>query len=225
MPLGPASQAPRQVLGLAEQRSGYQDFHNCVYRVLSEMEAEAQETGENPSLHWVNEQLDRIWDEEGPAGHFYEPVYRLRAQRVIENWQASGRALTWRLRKKMTLPLADGTQLEVTADALGRDEDGALLIARHRFGRPRKSHKEGVHQDLLALYAVAGREAGEEVRVVLHYLVGDEVVEATPTARVVSNRIEKISGRVEGALAGRYPPSPGLICKSCQYNLICPASS
>lgn len=63
------------------------------------------------------------------------------------------------------------------------------------------------------------------MRVVLHYLVGDEVVQATPTDRVVSNRIEKISGRVKGVRAGRYPPSPGLICKSCQYNLICPAPS
>ena len=218
-----------EVLELAEERSGYQDFHNCVYQALSEMELEARRTGENPSLPWAMEQFGRIWEEEGPAGHYYEPVYRRRAQKVVENWQAAGRALTWRLREKIEPPLASPvvgeTQLEVTADAIGRGEIGELLVARHRFGRPRKSHMEGEKQDLLALYAAAGRSRyAEEVRVVLHYLVGDEIVEATPTDRVISNRLKKISGRVEGARAGRYPPSPGQICKSCQYNLICPAS-
>ena len=216
-----------EVLELAEERSGYQDFHNCVYQVLSEMEAEAGKTGENPSLPWTREQLDRIWYEEGPAGHFYEPVYRRRAQKVVENWQAAGRALTWRLREKIEPPLAGEAQLEVTADAIGRGENGEVLVARHRFGRPSKSHTEGEKQDLLALYAAAGRRRfdGDEVRVVLHYLVGDEIVKATPTDKVISNRLKKISGRIEGAQAGRYPPNPGWICKSCQYNLICPASS
>lgn len=221
-----------EVLELAEERSGYQDFHNCVYQVLSEMEIEARKTGENPSLSWATEQFDSIWEEEGPAGHFYEPVYRRRAQNVVENWQAAGRALTWRLREKIEPPLASPVageaQLEVTADAIGRGENGELLVARHRFGRPRKSHTEGEKQDLLALYAAGGRyryDGEEEVRVVLHYLVGDEIVEATPTDRVISNRLKKISGRVEDARAGRYPPNPGQICKSCQYNLICPASS
>ena len=219
-----------EVLELPEERSGYQDFHNCIYRVLAEMETEARNTGENPSLQWATKQLDRIWEEEGPAGHFYEPVYRRRAQTIIGNWQAAGRALTWRLRETLELPISGGlggdARLDVTADATFRGEDGALLIARQRFGRPRKSHTEGVHQDLLALYAAAGRSRYyEEVRVVLHYLVGDEIVEATPTDRVISNRLKKISSRVEGARARRYPPSPGQICKSCQYNLICPASS
>lgn len=216
-----------EILGLPEKRSAYQDFHNSVYRVLGEMEMEAKSTGQNPDLDWSKELLTRVWEEEGPIGHFYEPVYRRHAERAVESWQASEAALRWQVREKLSLAMPDGTQIEIMADAVRHDEDGSIVVARHRFGRPRKSHREGKHnQDRHALYMAAARETWPEipVRADLYYLTSGEVVDAKPTEKIIRNRTEKFKGHVQKASTGRYPANPGQECKSCPWNLVCPSS-
>ena len=215
------------LFGLPEKRSAYQDFHNSVYRVLVDMEIEAKETGRNPGLDWVEQRLAQVWEQEGPADHFYEPVYRRRAERVVEKWQASEAALTQSIREKLPLRLEDGTRMQVTADAIGRDADGGIVVARHRFGRHRKSHEEKHHLDRYTAYAVAARQTWPEaqVSVELHYLDTGKIVDVTPSPTVVSNRTKKLQERAEGARFGRYPPNAGRECKGCSWNLICPASA
>jgi DNA helicase-2/ATP-dependent DNA helicase PcrA len=215
-----------EVLGLPEKRSAYQSFHNSVYRVLDEMELEAERTGRNPELSWVKDLLARVWEEEGPTEHFYEPVYRRYAEKAVENWQASGEAPRWQVREKLSFTAPDGTRIEVMADAIRRDEDGSIVVARHRFGRPRQNHKEGHYQDRYALYVAACRETWPElpVRVELHYLTTGETLDTTPTERVTKNRTDKFRGHVKKARAGHYPANPGRECKSCPWNLMCPCS-
>lgn len=216
-----------EVLGLPEKRSAYQSFHNSVYRVLDEMEVEAETMGLNPQLSWVKDLLARVWEVEGPVGHYYEPVYRRHAEKATENWQASGAALKWRIREKLSLIMPGGAKIEVMADAIRRYEDGSIVVARHRFGRPRRSHAEGHNQDKHALYVAASREAWPEIpsRVQLHYLTTGETIDVTPTDKITKNRTEKFRGYVEKARGGRYPANPGRECKSCPWNLICPSSA
>jgi DNA helicase-2/ATP-dependent DNA helicase PcrA len=216
-----------EIVGLPEKRSAYQEFHNSVYRVLGEMEMEAKSTGQNPDLEWSRELLKRVWEEEGPLDHFYESVYHQHAERAVENWQSAEAALEWQVREKLSLSAPEETQIEVMADAIRRGDDGSIIIARHRFGRPRKSHKEGEHnQDRHALYMAAARETWPEisVRVELHYLTSGEVVDATPTGTIIRNRTGKFRTHVHKARAGSYPANPGQECKSCPWNLVCPSS-
>ena len=101
------------------------------------------------------------------------------------------------------------------------------IMARHRFGRPRTSHKEGKHnQDRHALYVAAAKDTWPEIpaRVELHYLTSGEVVEATPTPTITRNRTAKFRDHVQRARAGRYPANPGQECKNCPWNLVCPSS-
>lgn len=216
-----------EILGLPEKNNAYQAFHNSVYRVLGDMEVEAERLGRNPSLVWAKGRLEEVWEEEGPTGHFYEGVYRRRAETVVRNWQASEGALRWRLRQKLALPGPERTKIEVTVDAVRRDEDGTIVLARHMFGRPRKGHAEKDRLDLYSLYVAAAREAwpGKEARVVLRYLTMDESVEVRVTERVLSNRVGKMVRHAEGVLAGRFPPRPGRACKSCPWNFFCTASA
>lgn len=216
-----------EILGLPERDSAYRAFHNSVYRTLGDMEVEAERYGRNPSLARVKERLVKIWEEEGPACHFYETVYRRRAETVIQNWQASEGALRWRIRQKLALPGPDGTEIEVTVDAIRHDEEGGIVLARHMFGRPRKGHTEKDHLDLYSLYLAAAREAwpGKEARVVLRYLTLDESVDVRVTEKVMANRTGKMENHVQGVLAGRFPPKPGRACKSCPWNLFCRASA
>lgn len=216
-----------EILGLPEKENAYQAFHNSVYRVLGDMEVEAERLGRNPSLVWAKGRLEEVWEEEGPAGHFYEAVYRRRAETVVRNWQTSEDALRWRLRQKLALPGPDGTKIEVTVDAIRGDEEGGIVLARHMFGRPRKGHTEGDRLDLYSLYVAAAREAwpGREARVVLRYLTLDESVGVRVTEKVLSNRVGKMVRHTEGVLAGSFPPKPGRACKSCPWNIFCTASA
>jgi DNA helicase II / ATP-dependent DNA helicase PcrA len=217
-----------EIVGLPEKRSAYQAFHNSVYRVLSEMELEAKSRGQNPDLYWLRELLARVWEEEGPVGHFYEPVYRRHAEMAVKYWQATEAALRWQVREKLSLSAPEETRIEVIADAVRRDDDGNIIVARHRFGRPRKSHKEGTHnQDRHALYMAAAEDTWPEIpaRVELHYLTSGEVVEATPTPTITRNRTAKFRGHVQKASSGSFPANPGQECKSCPWNLVCPSSA
>lgn len=121
----------------------------------------------------------------------------------------------------------DGARLEVTADAITREPDEKIVVAQHKFGRPRKSHKERHHADRHALYLAAACETwpGVPVEVVLHYLFRDEILEATPSGKVVSNRVGKLKGYAEKIGEGSFPPKPGQECKSCNWNLVCPSSA
>ncbi len=213
--------------GLPEKRSAYQDFRDSVYRVMGDMRLAALESGENPDPGWAKERLAEVWEEEGPTGHFYEPAYRRRADQMVEVWRASGAPLKWNVREGLSLTLADGARLEVTADAIIREPDGKIVVAQHKFGGPRKSHKERDHVNRHALYLAAVHETwpGVPAKVVLHYLSRGETVDATPSDRVVSGRISKLKGYAEKIGEGSFRPKPGQECKSCNWNLVCPSSA
>lgn len=212
------------VLGLRDGGSAYLDFRRSVYRVLGDMEVEAKQSGANPKLQWARQRLEEVWRDEGPVGHFYEPVYLRRADTVVERWHASESAVDWGVREELSLSLAEGARITVKTDAMSRNEDGTLIIARHNFGRPRKSHANSQNKD--ALSVAAAKEIWPEipVRVELQYPATGEATDITPTPRVISNRTRKLTGFLEEARSGRYPANPGHACKECPWNLICPSS-
>jgi superfamily I DNA/RNA helicase len=213
--------------GLPNRRHAYQDFRDCVYRTLGDMQVLARETGENPSREWTKRRLAEVWEEEGPVGHFYEPAYRRRADQIVEIWQDLHGPLRWGVREGLSLTTAGGTRLEVKADAMSRGPDGEIIIARHRFGRARKSHKDGRNADRHALYVAAARQIWPDfpIEVVLHYLPRDERVDATPNEGVVSRRVKKLTGYAARIEEGVFPAKPGRECMNCPWNLVCPSSA
>lgn len=213
--------------GLPDRRHAYQDFRDCVYRALGDMQVLARETGENPPIEWARSRLAEVWEEEGPTGHFYEPAYRRRAEQIVEMWQSSRGALQWGVREGLSFETAVGARLEVKADAISRGPEGEIVIARHRFGRPRNGHKDGRNADRHALYVAAARQTWPDnpVKIVVHYLPRDERVDATPTEKVISNRLKKLTGYAEKIKDGDFPAKPGRECMRCQWNLVCPSSA
>lgn len=213
--------------GIPNRRHAYQDFRDCVYRVMGDMQVLARETGENPTPEWSRNRLAEVWEEEGPVGHFYEPAYRRRADQVVDMWQVSRGALRWSVRQGLSFETTDGTRLEVKADAISRGPGGEIIIARHRFGRPRTGHKDGRNADRHALYVAAARQTWPDnpVDVVLHYLPRDERVDAKPTERVISNRVRKLTSYAEKIEEGSFSAKPGRECTRCPWNLVCPSSA
>lgn len=214
--------------GIPNRRSAYQDFRDCVYRVMGDMQVLARESGENPNLEWAMERLGEVWEEEGPTGHFYEPAYRRRAEQIVGMWQTSRGPGDWSVREGLSVSAADGIRFEVRADALRRELDGKIIVARHRFGRPRKSHKDGRNANRHALYVAAVRQIWPDapVEVVLHYLPRNEIVGATPSDRVIKNRLDKLTGYARKIEEGSFPPKPSSReCMKCPWNLTCPASA
>lgn len=208
------------VYGLVEETSAYQRFYRCVYRTLAWMETEARDKGANPGLRASLQELGEAWKREGPVGHWYERTYRRRAETVVRHWQAAGRAPTWRVQAQLTVATPTGP-VRVRADGVTRDGSGNLVVAQHRFDRPRKSHAKNL-SDQLALYKAYADAEGRPVRVLIHYLCSDEEVEVFPGGKLVSNRVKKSAKLIEGVRRVEYPPNPGRACARCSWNLICP---
>lgn len=79
----------------------------------------------------------------------------------------------------------------------------------------------------LQVYALAHEaETGElPAGVELHFLEGDSVGRATPTARQLERTRERIAQAAAGIRAGRFEPTPGYpACEWCPYRRICPAA-
>ncbi len=123
----------------------------------------------------------------------------------------------------MQLPIATpGGLVRVRADGVTQDGSGNLMVAQHRFDRPRKSHTKNL-SDQLAFYKAHADAEGRPVRVLIHYLCSGEEVEVVPGRKLISNRVKKSVRLIEGVRRAEYPPNPGRACARCSWNLICPA--
>ena len=129
--------------------------------------------------------------------------------------------MAWRVQAQLRIATPGGV-VKVRADGMTRDGSGGLVIAQHRFDRPRKSHAKDL-SDQLAFYKAYADAEGKPVRVLIHYLCLDEEVEIEPGKRLVNNRVQKSARLIEGIRGAVYLPNSGRACARCSWNLICPA--
>jgi DNA helicase-2/ATP-dependent DNA helicase PcrA len=205
------------VYGLRDEDRGYQQFHRVVYQVLAWAAAQAAD-GTVPSREAVQAELDARWSEAGPKEHRLEPLYRRRAEKVVE--QITGRLAPGelvRFRHEGQVVVGGRTVL------IPIDEDGPKGRRRHRFGKPAKSHREDPLLKVLGMASLGEHGVGP-AKVKLHYAMDAFDEEAEPTLRVQKNWIEKMEKAMGDIEAGHFPPKPSIKeCPMCPFYLICPS--
>ncbi len=180
--------------------------------------------GSPPDMAAALAHLAGHWPDSGLVGHWFERVYRRRAESIV-------RAFTTRLapgvrivlRRRAPLRVGeDGRAVDLTVDE-EEERSGRRVYRRYHFGRPAKAHKNDHRLALLVgLHRQEHGDAPYEVR--LYYPLSGLDEMAEPSARVVSNRTTKMAELIKSIEAGRFRPRKGIErCPTCPFNLICPA--
>jgi DNA helicase-2/ATP-dependent DNA helicase PcrA len=118
----------------------------------------------------------------------------------------------------------DPLDLPKSSGPLKRDDGPPVELIDYKTGRPR-SQKEADKSLQLSVYALAARRQLklDPARLTLYYLTNNQTVSTLRTAKDLDLALEKIrevAGQIRSLL---FDPTPGFICKWCDFVPICPA--
>jgi DNA helicase-2/ATP-dependent DNA helicase PcrA len=104
------------------------------------------------------------------------------------------------------------------------DGGAPVELIDYKTGRPR-SQKEADRSLQLSVYALAARRQLklDPARLTLYYLTNSQTVSTTRTSKDLENAIEQIREVASQIRSLLFEPTPGFICKWCDFVTICPA--
>jgi DNA helicase-2/ATP-dependent DNA helicase PcrA len=94
----------------------------------------------------------------------------------------------------------------------------------YKTGKPKKD--ADARKDLqLSIYALAAKEIFEwnPVRLVFHYLQNNSIQVTTRDSKQIGEAEKIVQETAADIRAKQFPAKPGFVCRSCAYQLICPA--
>jgi superfamily I DNA/RNA helicase len=192
-------------------------FHRCVRRTLGWIERET-ETGKAVTPEGAVNQLAKIWSEQGPLDHGFEPYYLQTAQQMVRHMThiqtQQGESLDrgeWQVE-------IDGKKVLVLPDRVVNRKDGTVLVQQIRTGRRSKSEADKPLYGLLH-HGAGQRYVGVQCTVETVYLgVGtrERVPESTEADGVAA-----YNEAIEGIEHGDFTPRPNQYCPNCPYYFVC----
>ncbi len=126
--------------------------------------------------------------------------------------------------KSFRLPMDDNVVIIGRIDQVNRVGPHAEEIVDYKTGKP-KLEPQARKNLQLSLYALAAREVLElnPVRLVFYNLQTNEAVVTTRDEKQLSQAREIVRDVAADIRAGQFPARPGFLCKSCEFQPICPA--
>jgi len=212
----------QSILGLRDDDTGYLDFRSALFAAMQECADEAAH-GSVPDANTAVAALERHWDTLGPTSHWYEQRFKRNAEQILLTFLGRLRPGV-RVEFRQEFTLATGNQrVSVTVDEVEQGDE--VVLRKHHFGKPAKSH---LSSDASALLVAAGEQGyiGRTCRTELLYPAYNRQVAVDLTPKVVGNRVQKMSQLASEAETGPYVAKPNAFtCKTCYYRLICPSGS
>jgi DNA helicase-2/ATP-dependent DNA helicase PcrA len=213
----------QRILGLRGRSldSGYVQFHQCVYDVLSWMQ-EQRVLGRVVDEADAHAHLAVQWEEKGPRNHPYETMYRDQAALLVARavqWMTAGEHRM--AQESWEVPLQYG-RVRFTPGMI-EVADQEVVVGRLRTGRVGSNEHE---KNIYALYHRGAEQAFPKARrrIQVISLSGDRVGEIPLSQKVVETRLSRYDAAMAGILRTDFPPQPQeRVCPLCPYYFICPA--
>ena len=241
-----------QRFGLLDpQHDAVQRFHHYIASGRTALHSLRRDA---PHAAWpeAEQQLDALWDAEGPTGHAYETFYRKSAWDILrDEWNllsASESPLGADLELKLTATLKQ-CRVQVTVNRIMQPDpalgaDAPVTLVRVHTGRPKSSDENDL--DLLLYYLAFRQEhPTQPVRIALAYsrdtlaLHEQGGVTTTETLTDVTekvrkdaerylagkqSRLSKLDRAARGIERGAFAPHPSDDrCAACAFFTVCPA--
>ncbi len=125
--------------------------------------------------------------------------------------------------RKFTLPLGRHT-LRGRVDRIDRHPSGGFQLIDYKSGRPPGIGGVGDEDLVLALYIAAAQASGSKINGArLEYVLDGDSRIFDPDPPELATLVEDARRLADGAASGRFEPTPGWHCESCDFQLLCPA--
>jgi putative RecB family exonuclease len=117
--------------------------------------------------------------------------------------------------------LLEGRIDQINSLAPGAD---AVELIDYKTGTPR-SQKDADRSKQLSVYALAAKEQMKlkPLRLTFYSLTNNEPIHTVRTDQDLKTVKTEILAAADKILQNHFPPTPGFICKFCDYRPICPA--
>jgi len=169
------------------------------------------------------QELEKIWQEQGPTTHAFAVEYRALAGRIVDSLLASHEGRKFAEVEELPVPFAGGN-IVVVPDGLTETADGKPVLRRIRTGSKRSKEYEDDY--VYGLYHLAARTRYGSVYIIEVLHLSDDLIEEAPfpSTTVINNRKKTGEALVAGIMAGMFPPDPNAVtCPRCPHFFICAA--
>ena len=128
--------------------------------------------------------------------------------------------------RRFTMPLGRHT-VRGRVDRIDHRSDGGVsgfLMVDYKSGKPPSAPGVGDENIVLALYIQAAQEKGAATRGArLEYVLDGEFRVFDPDPGELVGLVGEAQDLADRAASGDFEPTPGFHCRSCDYQLLCPA--
>jgi DNA helicase-2/ATP-dependent DNA helicase PcrA len=184
-----------------------------------------------PGFEAIEQFYLRAWRDAGFEDAYQEQAYKragLEQLREFVERQNQTSIVADNVRAEIAFRLSLGeVELEGRIDQInpiGTHRDKAAELVDYKTGRPR-SQKEADQSLQLSIYALAARAQLrlQPARLTFYNLTNNQPVSTVRTAKDLDEAVVKIREVAEQIRSLLFPPTPGYVCRWCDFVPICPA--
>jgi DNA helicase-2/ATP-dependent DNA helicase PcrA len=196
--------------------------HTTIKRFLEQLKK-----GVKLPFQEVQRIYETEWSSAGYEDEYQEAEYKKDGLEQLKVFHASVLAEPPNIleqEKGFELPLENDVILTGRMDQVNRLGRNDVEIVDYKTGKPKKD--VDARKDLqLSVYALAAKEIFEwnPVRLVFHYLQNNTTQVTTRDAKQIGEAEKVVQETAADIRAKQFPAKPGFACRSCAYQLICPA--
>ncbi|TET43816.1 PD-(D/E)XK nuclease family protein [candidate division TA06 bacterium] len=126
--------------------------------------------------------------------------------------------------QRFRLPLENHTLVGVL-DRVSRSKDGTILITDYKTSKTLPTQPEVDKDPQMTIYHHFAHDLypGRPILMRLHFLKFDFLFETKPTDEAWTAAKKRVLGAASAIESGQFDPTPGGLCKYCDYMNLCPA--
>jgi len=199
-------------------------FGNTIHETLKRFHTQ-QMFGKEVSLKKLLEIYEENWI---PVGYLDEKHKKLRfesGKKLLENYYDENKDLKVKyvaLEKSFNLKI-DGIKMYGRIDRIDKHPNGDIEIIDYKTGSL-KTQKDVDKDAQMTIYALACKEALNLDPKILsfYYVEAGEKVSTERTEKHFKGIKGKIKDVIKNIKEGKFEPTPGMHCKWCDFNQVCP---
>ncbi len=221
----------RHVLKLDSQRDDgvYLKFHTVLQRTIAELMKTPKAV---LNQEFAQGKLNEFWSETDLDEHAYSPVYRAKAEEMLNKMsrRIAQESETEPIKQTFSVEFEHGV-IRIQPEFL-QIENGLVKTRRSKTGKvPQdkdgkdKSSEIVEDADVLLKKALQNYFTEHEIEMKKFYLSQDEVRQVEPTEKISNNRLEKYNETLFKIKQGIFTAEPKdeKSCLNCPYFFICPS--
>ena len=221
----PLKYSYRYLLKIPSPPSHAANFGSSVHNTLNEF-YQYLKSGKDVSMDLLEELYEKNWLGLGYESKAHENTRMKRGLGVLKQFYESNSdpwVVAAYLERPFNLKLGEYV-VSGRIDRLDKLEDGTYEVIDYKTGKLKKG--VNLDRDLqLSIYALACRDVFRVPvsKLSLYYIEDNEKVSTSRSNAQIEDLIENVDELVDQMKKSGFEPTPGFLCKFCEFRLVCPA--